>query len=107
MVVLGGMRNFRGVAKSSERNQPPTFTGLVVGLKSSMASTEGRSVWVRSSLMTMGATTGGAGSTCPGAPLTTPLGRQLVLLSQRSGSAFSSTTASEKPTPSVTGYQSS
>src|SRR5678816_2781921 len=105
MLVLG-IRNFFGVPKSSLRNQPPMFTLPAVGLSNSTVSVNGGSVWVRISLITMGAMTGGAGSGAPGAPFSLPLGRQLVLLSHRSGSAFSSTMAREKPAPSVIGYQS-
>src|SRR5262245_4122395 len=107
MVVLSGIRNLMGVAKSSERNQPPMFTLPAVGLNSSIVSVGGGvSVWVRTSLITMPGNTGGAGSGCAGAPLTTPLGRQFVLLSQASGAAFSLTIAKEKPAPAVIGYQS-
>src|ERR1043166_3833796 len=104
MVVPFGIRYFLGVPKSSLRNQPLRLTALVVGLNSSTVSTSGGSVWVRTSLTTTGAMVGKALSGWPGMPFKTPLGRQLVLLSQRSGSAFSFTITNEKPAPSVIGY---
>src|SRR5262245_14772122 len=99
------MRYFLGVPKSSDRNHPLRSTGLAVGLYNSMASTNGGSVWVSTSLTMILAKEGVGGSDCPGAPLITPLGRQPSLWSQAPVSAASSATTSEKPGPSVMGYQ--
>src|SRR2546423_3702578 len=105
-MVLAGMRYFLGLIKSSERNQPLKLALLPVGLKSSIVSVGGgKSVRVSASLITTGTIAGGLGSALPGEPPTCPLGRQLLLESQASGSAFSSTMANEKPSPSVMGYQ--
>src|SRR5689334_13590919 len=108
MLVPGGSRYFRGVLKSSVRNQPPRSTGLAVGLNSSTLSTGGgRSVRDRISWMTMGGSAGGAGSGAPGEPIGPALGRQDAAVFQLSGAARSLTIASEKPKPSVMGNQSS
>src|SRR5213594_2982469 len=104
MVVSGRMRNFVGAWRSSVMNQPPILTVVAVGLNNSMASNSGRSVCVSSSLTRIGAITGGAGSSAPGEPPGTVLGRQLAFSPQVSHGAFSLTMTREKPSPSVTGY---
>src|SRR6185503_3779569 len=71
-----------GASKSSVRNQPPTFTGEAVGLKSSMASTAGESGLVRISLMTTPGVAAAPESLVPGEPSSLPLGRQLVFRPQ-------------------------
>src|SRR5690242_7895906 len=107
MLVPLGRRYFLGVKKSSVKNQPSRFTVFVLGLKNSTESTCGRSVCVSTSLMMTGLNAVGAGSITPGEPFTLPLARQLALLPQVFHGAFSSTITSEKPRPSVIGYQRS
>ena len=65
----------------------------------------GVSVRERISLTSTGGIAGEIGSLVPGDPSSWPPERQFDLLSQESGSACSSTTTSEKPRPSVIGYQ--
>src|SRR5437016_2497010 len=98
------MRNFFGVLRSSLINHPPMSTSPAVGLNNSMASTCGRSVCVSSSLMRIGGIFGAA-SSAPGDPPMEPLARQLSLSPQADHGAFSFTMTSEKPSPSVSGYQ--
>src|SRR3989442_15232476 len=107
MVVPSGRRNFFGALKSSVRNQPPTLTALAVGLYSSIASTCGGSVCVNASLIKTGGIGVGAGPPSPGDPFSVALGRQLTLLLHVASGAVSLTITSEKPKPSVIGYQES
>src|SRR5436309_2934555 len=100
------MRNFFGVLKSSLNHHPPMFAPLAVGLNNSTLSVGGGvSVRERISLTSTGGIAGEIGSLVPGDPSSWPPERQFDLLSQESGSACSSTTTSEKPRPSVIGYQ--
>ena len=70
-------------------NQPLMLAGVAVGFSSSMASTCGRSVCVRISLMTIGAGgVAGVGSFWAGDPKSYALGRQLALRSQLRQSAL-------------------
>src|SRR5437773_5311853 len=103
--ALSGKRYFLGLLKSSVKNQPPILAALAVGLWSSTLSTCGGSVWVSASLISMPGIAVGGGSAMPGEPPARLLGRQLNGLPQVSGGAFSLTMTSEKPRPSVTGYQ--
>src|SRR5438045_159670 len=105
MVVGVGMRYFFGVPGSSVMYQPLMSTGDAVGLNSSIASFCGRSVWVRTSLTKIGGTGGSGESSAPGVPYSWPLGLQLSLRSHVLKRAVGSTITSEKPRPSVIGYQ--
>src|SRR5262245_24110694 len=107
MVVPLGIRYFRGTSKSSVRYQPPMLTPAGVGLRSSMESYWGGSVWVSISLMTMAGVAGPAESTAPGEPLSAPLARQLVFKPQVVVGAAALTITSENPAPSVPGYHPS
>src|SRR6266536_4704359 len=106
MLVLSGTRNFFGSTKSSLRNQPLILAGTGLGLSSSMASTCGRSVWVRTSLTSTGKEGGGsAGSSLAGEPKSRALGRQLSFkFHVRQSGLFSLTMTREAPGPSVIGY---
>src|SRR6266581_3463507 len=104
-MVPFGIRNLL-VPKSSVKYQPLTSAGVPAGLNNSIVSVGGGvSVRVSASLITTGTMAGGAGSITPGEPLSWPLARQLVFESHASGLAISFTTTSEKPRPSVIGYQ--
>src|SRR6266496_4164796 len=106
MVVPLGMRNFLGVWKSSVRYQPPMLAAVLEKLRSSMVSKGGAgSLWVKASLITTWGKLGAVLSLWPGVPLSTPLGRHWALVPQALPGAPSSTTTSEKPKPSVIGYQ--
>src|SRR5688572_26468501 len=96
------MTNFCGVAKSSVMDQLPTSTGLPVGLWSSIVSFCGGTEADSNSLMSTGAMEGNGGSSKLGAAIPA---RHWLRLLHASGSAFSFTTTSEKPCPSVIGYQ--
>src|SRR5438270_10009527 len=106
--VPPGMVYLFGILKSSVRNQPLMSTELPVVLYNSMASpAAGSSSCVRASLMTTagrGGVTVSSGS-WPGEPLMPLLGRQLPAEFQALSEAPSSTATSEKPAPSVAGYQ--
>src|SRR5689334_19587687 len=104
-MVPAGMRNLYALVESSVMYHPPMLAALVEGLCNSMKSSSGGSECVSSSEMTTGANAMGAGSEPPGEPVGGPLGRHCNLVFQASGSAFSSDTTREKPSPSVTGYQ--
>src|SRR6266516_5953995 len=105
MLVLSGTRNFFGLIKSSLRNQPLILAGAGFGLSSSMASTCGRSVCVRTSLTSTGkGGGGGAGSFCAGEPKSRALARQLSFKFHVRQSALSLTMTREAPGPSVIGY---
>src|SRR5687767_8431183 len=103
-MVPWGMRYLSGAPKSSVKYQPLTSTALVPGLWISMLSGTSK-VRVSASLINTGAKIGAGGSSSPGEPSSPLLGRQLALRVQSSGAAFSSTITSEKPRPSVIGYQ--
>src|SRR3954464_15244303 len=106
MLVPFGMRYFLGVFKSSVRNHPPMFAGAGVGLYSSIVSVGGgKSELVSASLISTAGIGEGAGSSADGEPPNWALGRQLPLSPQVSQDAFSLAITSEKPRPSVTGYQ--
>src|SRR5437763_676095 len=99
--------NFCGLLKSSVRNHPPMSTEPAVVLRNSMASSAGKSSLVNASFTTTAGRGGGAGSPTPGEPLMALLALQLVAEPQALAGAFSSMVTSEKPNPSVTGYQPS
>lgn len=102
MTVPSVMRNFFGLPGSSLRNQPPTFTGALPGLKISMVSSCGRMDAVRTSFTNTGAITG-VGSSAPGDPPMRVLLRQWRP-SLGFGLALGFTGTAEKPLPStVTG----
>ena len=105
MVVAAGRRYFFGVKKSSEIHQSLTSAVLVELFHSSMKSTAGVSLFASTSLTSTGAKMAGAGSFVPGEPPSTPLGRQLAFIPHVSHAAFSFTMTSERPSPSVIGYQ--
>src|SRR5580765_2970308 len=108
MTVPGGMTYFLGALKSSVRNHPLMSAGLLVGLNNSTASPAGGSSCVKTSLTTTGGRSGGGGSLAParpGDPLMALLGRQLLAKFHALGAAVSSVVTSEKPKPSVVGYQ--
>src|SRR5688572_27777030 len=105
MVTLVPMRNLRGVKKSSLIHQSLMSATLVVLFQSSIASTAGDSLLATTSFTSTATNTGGAESLVPAEPLKAPLARQLSFSSQVLNAAFSSTTTSEKPSPSVIGYQ--
>src|SRR5437868_5994109 len=104
MTVLFGMRNFLARVRSSLMNQPPMFTSLVFGLKSSTSSIRGGSLWLKSSFTRMAGTETVGGSLSPGEPPSCALGRQLALRFQVYHGACSFTMTSEAPGPSVIGY---
>src|SRR5436309_2058555 len=95
------MRYRVGASKSSVRYQPPTFTGVPVGLNNSMASTAVASGLVRISLMTMAAVVTAPESLVPGEPSSLPLGRQLDFRPHAAVGRFSSTICKAKPAPLV------
>ena len=108
MLTPFAMRYFFGVRKSSVRNQPPKSTGEPERFCNSMVSVGGGgSLWVNTSLMTICGKVGAAPSPAPGVPWSAPLARQLAARPQVFAAAFSLTMISEKPKPSVRGYQSS
>ena len=79
------------------------FTATEVGLNNSMASTCGRSVWVRTSFTTIGGMLG-SGSSAPGEPPTPALARHFAP-SSGAGDVIDSFGTSEKPCPSgLTGH---
>src|SRR3989442_14826551 len=80
MPVLSGILYFFGTLDSSVTNQPPMLTATDVGLNNSMVSTCGKSVWVRTSLTTIGGRFG-SGSSSPGDPPGLALARQFAPLS--------------------------
>src|SRR5688572_22354330 len=102
------MRYFSGSRKSSVRYQPLMLALLPEGLCNSIVSYGGAgSLCVSTSLINTSGIFGAAGSFNAGEPFNAALGRQLVFLPQVSVGAFSFTITSEKPNPSVVGYQSS
>src|SRR5689334_16073484 len=93
------MRNFFGVVRESVRYQLLTSALLGPGLKSSIASRSGGSVWVRTSLIQTGCRLSG-GSSAPGEPPICALARQLPA-SFGSGFKFGLTGTRENPWPSA------
>src|SRR2546423_1895397 len=97
MMVPLAMRNFFGVALLSLRNQPPMFTLVELGLRNSMASWAGGSVWASISLTRIGGMVVG-GSVAPGEPPAAELARQFKAFPKSTpGTGFIST--NEKPCP--------
>src|SRR5260221_4873578 len=101
--VAGGMTYFWGVLRSSVRNQPLMSAGAPVELYTSMASPDGGSSFVSTSLISTAGRGGGGGSTRPGEPPAALLGRQS--LAEFPPLVGASTATSENPSPSVAGYQ--
>src|SRR5205085_4954152 len=103
ITVPVGKRYFFGVLGSSVKNHPEISTGAAVGLKSSTVSSLGGTVFAITSLITTPGIAGRAPSAFPGEPLRVLLILQFDLLSQPVKGAFSFTTVSENPSPSVIG----
>src|SRR5438034_11297015 len=99
MTFGAGMRNFRGTARWSVTYQLPTSTLVELGLNSSIESSCGRSVCVRTSLIRILPIPEG-GSSAPGEPPMTVLARQFRGLFG-SGFKFGFAGTSEKPVPSA------
>src|SRR4051794_10935651 len=98
MLVPSGMRYFWRLVEASLRYQPETSTAAAVGLYNSIQSPVGWSVWVSASLITTepGFT---PGSTTPGPPPTTLLGRQFAFVLKAATGAAGLMLTSEKPAP--------
>src|SRR5437016_3087390 len=99
MTFGAGMWNFFGTVRWSVRYQLPTSTLVVLGLKSSIESSCGRSVCVRTSLIRI-LPIPEAGSSAPGEPPITVLARQFSGLFG-SGFKLGLTGTREKPAPSA------
>ena len=109
IVVPGAMTYLSGREGSSLSSQPPMSIGSSVTFTNSMRSPKMKSsVWANTSLTRIAPGSGAKpASSVPGEPPKKLLGRQTFASLSKSTLTDSSTSVSEKPSPSVIGNQSS